>query len=286
MNDLILRTRIEVLKQSLGQVEKVVDSVQQRRTALLKLFELLNPEEQSRQLVDALEAIGGARNRANFLDSSNKDKERILANLAEAEESLENFQGRLNEIQKAIESLQAYQDQLREDTFSPALRAIFGAQARYCISGFEEIEDIIKNAEEAERAGNRQAAEHYLEEAWKQYAGKVRESQPVFKEYFDFLGGLALRDTYVDWGAYLIADKLLLQQWADETDTKWRSLTIPAREEPLETGLARMIRQGFPYWTIWARCTDPVKLDTREINSGDILGRFSKGGSHGQVSIL
>jgi hypothetical protein len=83
-------------------------------------------------------------------------------------------------------------------------------------------------------------------------------TQYLFDEYIDFLGGLAIRGSQLDSNICNFADELLeeLRTQGYETSDKGElpSIIIPARDEAmkLREPLARLIRLGFPEWTIWS----------------------------------
>jgi hypothetical protein len=126
-----------------------------------------------------------------------------------------------------------------------------GSEAIDWIHNLEQISEKKKQAEEKEKSDPKAAAE-LMQKVWgEDFRNINKNSQRIFEEYIDFLGGLALRDTNVDLGICQIADALI-QKWVEAAEIDWRSLTIPSRQDRLEMSLAHIIRLGFPEWTIWA----------------------------------
>src|SRR6185503_8084314 len=77
------------------------------------------------------------------------------------------------------------------------------------------------------------------------------ESQEVFCECLEYIGGLALRDRGFDQRICDIGDHLIVSCAKDWNNLKWQSLTILAAQERLGQTMARIIRLRFPEWTIW-----------------------------------
>ena len=78
-----------------------------------------------------------------------------------------------------------------------------------------------------------------------------KESPEIFSEYVDFLRGMALRSTGLDSEICKISDELI-KKCKEAGNVGWQSsITIPDQKEALKTTLARIIRMGFPEWSIW-----------------------------------
>ncbi len=246
MKDLILRAKAMVLEQSLEQVETVVDSVKNRRQEVFQLSDLLG---QTLQLssVDARDAI----DRSLSLLRRNAAVEETRQQLEEADKAIGNIQETLTKAVKIVTEMQTRSVQIKED-LDKTLRMALGRQARRSSTKLDEIHHKLNAAHEAERKGDTSTANDLLQKAWMQYSDEVyKDCQYVFEEYVDFLGGLALRDAFVDLGICQIADELIIK-WEKDVEAPWNSLTIPAHKETLEMSIARIIRLGFPEWTIWA----------------------------------
>jgi len=93
-------------------------------------------------------------------------------------------------------------------------------------------------------------------EAWSSYMRIYDESQDIFRECLELVGGLAFRGMKLDeqiWRVAIcqIADELIRSCALQSIAVPWNSLTVPAPEEALKQTLARIIRLRFPEWTIW-----------------------------------
>lgn len=86
-------------------------------------------------------------------------------------------------------------------------------------------------------------------EAWAEFHKTAAESQEVFRESLEILGGLAFRDKQLDERICPIADELI----RDCATILGRvpSLAIPAPEEAFSMTMSRIVRLPFPEWTIW-----------------------------------
>lgn len=90
-----------------------------------------------------------------------------------------------------------------------------------------------------------------IKESWGRYQDIYEQSQEVFGECLEYVGGLALRDRGFDQKICHVADKLILSCAEDWNNLKWQSLTVLTAQEKLGQTLARIIRLRFPEWTIW-----------------------------------
>ena len=89
-------------------------------------------------------------------------------------------------------------------------------------------------------------------EAWKKFRVASLRSQDIFAEYLDFLGGLALRDIGFDEGISRMAEDLI-RTYKTNQPPSYPWLALPAaRPDAVVKTLARIVRVGFPEWTVWA----------------------------------
>src|SRR5205807_1365139 len=79
----------------------------------------------------------------------------------------------------------------------------------------------------------------------------------LYDEYVNVLQGVALRDAGYgdkDLGIgelFLIADELP-KVWGSVGGWAWGSLALPSRLEHTAASAAKLLRLGFPEWTVWA----------------------------------
>ena len=84
---------------------------------------------------------------------------------------------------------------------------------------------------------------------WQTYQNLLdNKARPIFVEYVDFLGGLAMRDTGVDDRVCDMTDALLTRF---KGVTPQSSLPLPARQAALGNALESVVLLGFPEWSIW-----------------------------------
>jgi hypothetical protein len=83
-------------------------------------------------------------------------------------------------------------------------------------------------------------------ELWERYHQIEMDCQKLFYEYVDLVRGVALRSSGLDHDLCRIADELVRS-----VSRKWRSITIPSRLEKMQPTSGRIIRIGFPEWTVW-----------------------------------
>jgi hypothetical protein len=184
------------------------------------------------------------------------DEKTALSWLATIGQDVEAITDYLTQAQDVAELIQSRTLVLRGEGGSPwnALQEGLVEKAEEQIKALNQIEDhLLSQATAADRQGDAATAIKLKKLAWRQYSGAVyHETSTVFCEYLDFLSGLALRDTGLDQGMCRIADKLLRDWGRLPGNFTWDSLTIPAQRGAVEVTLARIVRLGFPEWTIWA----------------------------------
>lgn len=240
MNNLIAKIRLEVFRKNLEHIKKLSESVRSRRQHVERLDDLL---ERTTLLSDDV-----GRSVRSVAELAKSDRLRKLP-----EETIPQFQGGLQEIENQTNELARLAQgaaviakRMRErmvplaENFDRVLIDDIVERTREWVCALDAVETALKGDEPDALA----AAE------WRASACKVYDtSQPIFSEYVNFLGGLALRDTGFDENVCRIADDLI-RNCGRLGYTEWKSLTIPSWQGALT--LARIIRMGFPEWTIWA----------------------------------
>jgi hypothetical protein len=245
MDNLILRTRLDILKTNLRRV-KEVDSVEELRADLQTVLNL--PTDP--RLVDPLGEIADLSFYAKR-GLRDRNSDRVMQCLIAIEQQLEAVQRVLAEVAQSTESVQARALPIRRGKAWPALQEGLVDKAQEQITAIDKINQEL--LEPASREPDPDAALELTKQAWKRISEKVYgKSQSVFTEYLDFLSGLALRDTGFDRGICRIADELIRSSSRLPENFMWDSLTIPAQQGALRATLAKIVRLGFPEWTIWA----------------------------------
>jgi hypothetical protein len=91
-------------------------------------------------------------------------------------------------------------------------------------------------------------SEDALAQAWHDYRRVYENSQDLFRESLEFLGGLVFRQKAVPRAIYGVADALV----RDMAKTgKKHSLTVPSSHDAVKRTFGRIIRLRYPEWTMW-----------------------------------
>lgn len=243
MGDLILKMRLEMLKTSLQQVEGVLLSVEQRRS-------------DRQQVLDIESIAAGVAKKIKRLQSMAADafKDGDYSEVGPAIDSIGNALTPLSSAITRWEEAASTRVQPKSadiDAFRISLDDLLVKRAKDQLTSLKQLQDRLSpNGPKSDGQPDLTGTE--VGDVWQAFSDTVsKSSQKVFTEYVDFLGGLLLRDSGFDEGICLTADELL-RSYHPAPEFQWRSLTIPARQEALNRTLARIIRMGFPEWTLWA----------------------------------
>ena len=247
--NLILKTRIAVVIRNLQLVQRALATVKQRRMRLRQV--LVFPEHAEA----SIDKLGGALNQ--MLDGyENRSWEGIASGLKTLSDELEAFRSETVTLECSGDELRRAtaleEDEVaRTDTVANAIHeslkdavtAEFGVE----LAQLQALRTMIDAAGEK---GEEDAAEA-MHAAWSQYIDRLyKSSERLFEEYVDLVSGVAIRDAGFDRGISRLAEGLLKPGETIGSFT-WNTLTIPAREEALAVTAARIVRLGFPEWTIW-----------------------------------
>ena len=225
MNDLMLRIRSEVLKSNIQRVRKRVENLNVRE----------KHEEIEAVCAETLKKIRNMGNSLTELKRIFEDPydEELVERVTMLEHDKDDVLLAFNRIQRTLnELLRRYTVPLRKEVETRPLT---------CEKQLEGIQKALDA-----REPNRQ-------EAWQAYRTHCDEAGRILSEYIEFMGGLALRDIGFDEGICDLADELIPSyQLTGKKELPFGSLTIPARQQAVRMTWARIVRMGFPEWTIWA----------------------------------
>lgn len=244
---LILRTRVQILRANLNKVKGIRDSIEFVRSDVRTLGTL--PEQSGIR-----KAIAQIRRELLTADAEVKEpkpsRDVVVQALASIDRSADEVQAYLSAAEELVGSIQTRFLPVAQTEVGNTLKDNLADKAEAKI---EALDDLIKRIRAAEHGRDDAAARASRQDAWSQYVDRelYGESEKLFREYVDLLGGLALRDGGFDAGICRVADQLIQKCATALPEFAWYSLTIPARREALETTMARIIRLGFPEWTIW-----------------------------------
>lgn len=253
--DLIIRIRLEALKNNLTKIRGILESVKARGSEIDRLSDGLTHAQDQLNLVG--ENVTNVLNTSRNTFANKKIDEGLMRLLEVAEEKALSLRQDLEKTKEAIKAIQTRWT-LIEEGFEAKVKEDLDDKIG---SWFNEIDDDIKALSGAPSTELNQQ----IEKAWGDY-NKImsQQSQLVFSNYVEFLGGLALRGAGLDEGICRVADELMRSCGSFGT-THWSALTIPASQEAMT--LARSIRVRFPEWTIWA-----VPLTAHELGQVVISG--------------
>jgi hypothetical protein len=277
----VLRMRIETIRTNLEQVMLAKDFVAGRRSDITHLTSLFEQGEGIRGAIrDALRirlkhALDYATTIRAQNDMQTRNLEAIVDNLEQAIMSVDRIAQQAKSSEKIALTMRTRWSAFAADSFDRHVDDSFRTEASELIRTIDGIDWTD------------------LAQAWKTYRDDVRDqSDALFSEYVDFLGGLALRDTglggllpsplaqpvddrddpdsgesagadetdaadVADEAEYnrdvcVMADELVRQIYYIGTNDLWHSMAVPGRSLTTTRSISRMIRLGFPDWTVWA----------------------------------
>jgi hypothetical protein len=219
MGDLVFQARVDLLRRNLGIVEGVLTLIEEHFPRDLSPL----PSEIKTKLVDSRSKL--------------QEVEQGIDSIADV---------------ATMRALQEAREQLRQVLYTlyPIVPVL--ADSHLVLPDEHDLkDDLVTKAETCTTdldTLERQAAmgEKSMAELWKEYHNIEVVCQGLFYEYVDLVRGVALRSSRLDQDLCRIADDLVRS-----VSKKWRSITIPARLERMAPTSGRLIRIGFPEWTIW-----------------------------------
>lgn len=245
--DLSLRLRLDALRKSFVQIRSLDKAVRTRRNEVGTLHAARR--DIKGQLTPLTVSITSA---ATYLKAAESDGDEDM--LRKAMEFIESAGETAASLEKLFGSMTTVIDQMArlwDEISAEGVKSVNNALATKCNERIHYVEGMQKKIEKEPGADRGELWEHYEDLAFRD-GENVFKKEPLFAEYVDFLGGLALRNTGIDEGVCHMADELLERCHRIADNTLWHSLTVPARRMPSESTIARMIRLGFPEWTVWA----------------------------------
>jgi hypothetical protein len=137
-----------------------------------------------------------------------------------------------------LENLEAEQRSKRK------LQAEVDRAVKKRLNKLNEIHDTL-----AQPGQNVEAA---VNNAWRTYLTINSESQELFRECLELLGGLALRHKGLDDSICWLADEIVSECADDYLGTMYPSFVVLAQQEAINKTMARIVRLRFPEWTVWS----------------------------------
>jgi hypothetical protein len=221
---LLLQLRAESMSSDLQRLKSRFKSVPDRRIDLNSLTAALTTAvdqiKKTRQdLIDL--PVGGVQDKMDEIDH---DLIAVRRNLTNALSAIENMKAKCFRVD--------------ESPIGSDYTAGLNTRTATAEQDIHRIKEMLKKSEPPDSI-------------WKSLRETAASgSEPMFAEYVEFLGGVALRDTGFDEGISIVADEL----WKSHAPGGGKSnfIAIPARQQALQHTLARIIRVTFPDWTIWS----------------------------------
>jgi hypothetical protein len=251
--DLLLRIRLDALQHNLEQVQRYRDAVRSNAQGLAALESLMSENEvMARAIETAGEFIGNLDNAAKFdkVLRERLDSRHLSEKLeAESDNNLQNqllaALGNIATARELVGKMTKRLSSLTEQAESKPLTRIFNSNIK---KQLRRAKTLAGKLPARTGLGTQWSASDVH---WTEFSRLVADiEQRVFPEYVEVLGGLALRGTGVDNDICLMIDKLL-RAWTEVGGQELSySICIPAVQECLTIG--RVIRVGFPEWTIWS----------------------------------
>jgi len=259
-SDMSLKLRLDALHKSLEQIRAVDQAISMRREEIQQLYERARGAS---SVQVQLKMIQNGLNNSLSLIAAGEDEDAEEPTAEEIEAALpqviEELRGALSRTAKLIDATKVMsgvigrmEDRWKEISIE-GLREVHTMLHNKCDQRIKKVRQI------EERLATHEAAGYDPADLWREYEDlafrdgeQLFAGERLFAEYVDFLGGLALRNTGIDQGICHMADELLRTCHRFGGMSLWHSMTVPSRRVAPETTLARMIRMGFPEWTIWA----------------------------------
>jgi hypothetical protein len=251
---LMLRIRAEALKSNLDRVKDFLQDAPSRRSEIETVENKLKEISETVKNVDnSLYKVKGdiADEFASGTPATFSDMQRrigaLQAKLGEFVEQMEGIQKSSVAARTSVQTLLTFLNDMKDNCFriepkEPVGRVLTGDLKGRIGSPAVTLDGIQK----ALTNGPATVA------VWQQYGDASLKSQDIFAEYVDFLGGMALRDIGFDEGISRTAEDLI-RTYTTNQPPQYPWLALPgARREAVARTLARIVRVGFPEWTIWA----------------------------------
>jgi hypothetical protein len=238
--------RIQLLRRGLETVQRLLEDMKVSRGPL-ELQRAVLDDEELRNLFYQLDALA---NQIRELVRPNSDIfDRILPSAQAIETTASSIRRLLRDRWAAIDAPLGLRMISMDDLRAGIEAGLLRKQTTALLGDLDDLASELRRA--APGTDSRAPDAEDARSPWQKLARIGAGSDAVFREYFELLSGLALRETGLDSGLCRIADKLM-KDWEDPDFWPWTSWTVPARDEAPEATFSRILRIGFPEWTLWA----------------------------------
>lgn len=252
MNDLVLRSRLDTLRRTLVQVGAFRQQLDEARVDLSNLDQLLAPMVQDSIRTHAAQALNKLDNAIRTLeDTELPDDDGVVEAVGVVLQEMRDAKSKAEQVR--VQAAAAYDIikglQRRWVEINDGGGVTLDRQMENLATKYDEM--LTKVYEALRNVGS----EEDLRAVWAVFEdllhGQIEPLEPLFNDYVDLLGGLALRSLGIGHETCQRADFLLRQLRTRSTGPSWNSVAVPAHAEALDMTPAQLIRLGFPGWTIW-----------------------------------
>ncbi len=242
----LLELRLDALKGDVGKVKEVVGEARKRTDDIRRIKDRLEDEaadggrEALRQIRALAARISNVLRESPQIRAELSSYDRTLAEALSSEmpEYLERLRHLLDDVKRDIADLDHDMVDLPAELVGP-LEASLKTRCREVSKKISVLESEVRGT-----ATDPDAFRHL----WNRYDQMLKDdARPLFVEYVDFAGGLAVRDNALDDRVCQMSDVLL----KDLSHVTMNALSVPARQAALGTIMKSVFKLGFPEWTIW-----------------------------------
>src|SRR5215208_675247 len=234
MSNLVLKIRLESLITNLEQVRRLAGSVTTREQETRDLRTLLDEAARSIEKLTTYVQVAQAFGAGQGDESPTK----FIETLNVVFDTIGDLKAEMEGAKKLVDSVTH-----RHVSLGEKLGDRLETELQQKTGWLKVLKDMRSKLDSALQDNGQKL----LENAWEEAGGE--KNQLIFSDYVDFLSGLALRDKGWDNSICQIADELIRSCGNLLQAKMWEALTIPSSHGAVT--LARIIRMGFPEWTIW-----------------------------------
>ena len=251
---LMLKIRSETLAGDLDRVRTFLEKTPRRRDRIVMLQMKLTELRDAVGNVDVkvyasygVLADEGGQDPPNKLNDAKARIVYLQRKVSEAAEGLQSLLTETKSVKAAVKEIRDLVDDMQQNCFQ-----IEPDEAIAKVLNGDLTERIKKPTDHLSALNLLLTTNQSDFVAWNKFREASKESQAIFAEYVDFLSGLALRDAGFDESISRMAEYLIRTYKTNRAPIyEWMALPTTGRETVAKT-LARIIRVGFPEWTVWA----------------------------------
>ncbi|MET4134358.1 hypothetical protein [Pseudarthrobacter sp. PvP090] len=290
--DVVLRMRLETIRTNLEQVDRAKDFVAGRRSDIHRLTMLFERDDDFRASIrDVIRtrldtALSNAKTIQPQGEMQRGNLKQVVESVKEALAQIDRIEKQAASTAKIARAMRTRWSSFAADPFDRHVDQSFHDEAVVLISTIDGIDQTVPG------------------KAWETYRKLIRDqSDALFSEYVEFLGGLALRDTGLggllpsplqegedegedeaedeteDEAEYnrdvcVMADELIRQIYYIGSNDLWHSMAVPGRAGATVRSVSRMIRLGFPDWTVWAVPLAAYQFGLVVVDENDLVAKY------------